>query len=142
MAMNDQPHQQESSSPISAQAESGPSSPALVFARGIAGALLGAVVGYLVFGWLVRSGFYALALPGATIGLGAGLLSRGKSLPVAMVCTILAAVIGLVLEWRHFPFRADPSFTYFLAHLGELKVFTKFLYFVGLVFAFWFGRGR
>lgn len=140
--MKGEPYRPEHSSTEPALDRSQSATPAMVFGRGLAGALLGAVVGYLVFGWLVQSGFYALALPGATIGLGAGLLARGRSFALGVICLLLAAAIGLFLEWKHFPFRADPSLAYFMTHLGELKVFTWILYGLGLVFAFWFGRGR
>jgi hypothetical protein len=85
-------------------------SDAIVIARGMAGAAIGAIVGWFAFGWLVSQGLYGLALPGALLGLGCGLISGGVSTVNAVLCAILATVLGIVLEWRHLPFKDDESF--------------------------------
>jgi hypothetical protein len=114
---------------------------ATIIFRGIAGALIGAVVGWFAFGWLVSQGLYALALPGALLGLGCGLISRGVSTVNAVLCAILAGALGLVLEWWHLPFRDDESFGFFLSNLHELKPITWLMVALGSVFGYWFGRG-
>jgi hypothetical protein len=114
----------------------------MVILRGMAGAVIGAVVGWFAFGWLVSQGLYGLALPGALLGLGCGLISGGVSTVNAVLCAVLAGVLGLVLEWRHRPFVADESFGFFLSHLHELKGITWVMVALGSVFAYWFGRGR
>ena len=114
----------------------------MVILRGMAGALLGGVLGWFAFGWLMNQGFYGLALPGALVGFVCGIVSRGVSWTNAVVCAVLAAILGIVLEWRHRPFIADESFGYFVAHLHELQGLTWLMIALGAVFAFWIGRGR
>ena len=117
-------------------------SDAIVIARGMAVAAIGAIVGWFAFGWLVSQGLYGLALPGALLGLGCGLISGGVSTVNAVLCAILATVLGIVLEWRHLPFKDDESFGFFLSHLHELKGITWIMLALGSIFAYWFGRGR
>jgi hypothetical protein len=114
----------------------------IVIVRGIAGAVVGGVLGWFAFDWLLGQGFYGLALPGALVGFVSGIFSRGVSWINAAVCAILAAILGIVLEWRHRPFVADDSFGYFVAHLHELTGLTWLMIVLGVVFGFWFGRGR
>ena len=111
-------------------------------ARGLAGAVIGGVLGYIAFGWILRQGFYAMVLPGGLIGLGCGVLSRGKSVFLGAVCGVGSVGLCLFLEWRFFPFVKDPSFAYFLSHLHLLRPMTWILIGVGAVIAFWFGTGR
>jgi len=84
---------------------------------GLLGALGGGSLGYFAFGYLVEQGFYAIVLPGALAGIGAGALSGGKSKPLGVVCGLLAIVLGIVTEWRFAPFVADESFSFFVRHL-------------------------
>lgn len=109
--------------------------------QGIIGALLGGVIGYVVFAWILRQGFYALALPGALVGAGCGLLSRRPSMVRGIFCAATAIGLGLFAEWRHFPFRVDESLGYFATHVHELKPVTLVLIGLGAVLAFWFGKG-
>jgi hypothetical protein len=110
-----------------------------------AGAAAGGVAGYFAFGWLARQGFSALALPGVLIGLGAGRCVPGRSLPLAVTCGISALVLGVFAEWKHFPFLADDSLGYFLAHLLDLRPFTLLMLALGGFAGFWFawrGNGK
>jgi hypothetical protein len=115
---------------------------ALTVARGLAGAAIGGALGWFAFNWLVGQGFYALALPGALVGLACGVLAGGASVINAAACAVIAIVLTLVLEWKHFPFNEDPSFGYFLSHIHQLRGITWLMLALGAVFAFWFGRGR
>src|SRR4051794_8504318 len=99
------------------------------------GALAGGIVGYCVFFWMARQGFYALALPGGLLGMGAGIV-KTRSILVALACAPAAAVLGLVAEWRFAPFAANESFSYFLAHVPSLSAVTLVLILVGSVIAF------
>lgn len=82
--------------------------------------LLGGTLGYLAFAWLLKQGFYGLVLPGGLLGLAAGIpLNRSRA--VAIACGGLALGLGLYTEWRFFPFKADSSLGYFLAHLHQLN---------------------
>ena len=111
----------------------------------LAGAAGGGVIGYFAFGWLAGQGFYALALPGVLIGLGAGWLSRGRSLPVSVACSLFALVLGVFAEWKHFPFVKDESLRYFVTHLLDLRPWTLLMLAVGTLAGFWFtwrGNGK
>jgi hypothetical protein len=114
----------------------------MVILRGMAGAIVGAVLGWFALGWLMDHGFYGLALPGALVGLACGAFSGGVSRANAILCALIAAVLGIVLEWWHRPFIADESFEYFVTHLHQLRGITWLMLVLGVVFAFWFGRGR
>ena len=105
---------------------------------GLLGAVLGGVAGYFAFGWLARQGFYALALPGALVGVGCALLSKHRSYLQATICGISALLVGVFLEWRHFPFVQDSSLGYFLSHLHQLRAVTLIMIVVGGGLAFWF----
>jgi hypothetical protein len=94
--------------------------------------LLGGTFGYLAFAWLLTQGFYGLVLPGGMLGLAAG-IPRNTSRAVAVVCGVLALGLGLYTEWRFFPFKADGSFGYFLAHLHQLKPISWLMLAVGTV---------
>jgi len=105
------------------------------------GALLGGVVGCLGFFWLVRQGFYGLVLPGATIGLGCAILSRGRSNVRGILCAVWGILLGLFSEWRSAPFVADPGLGYFVGHLHHLQPITLVEILLGGGFAFWFSVG-
>ena len=116
----------------------------LILLRGIAGGALGGVVGYFLFQFLLARQFYALALPGAMVGLGAGLLARGRSQALGAICAAAAILLAIVIEWQRAPFKADGSFLYFVTHLHRWDGATvKFVMIaVGALCAYWFGRGR
>ena len=102
----------------------------------LGGAVLGGLVGHFAFGWLVNQGFYGLVLPGGLVGLGAGLSSCRSRWP-SVVCGVMALVLGLVTEWRFFPFNADDSFSYFVGHLHQLKPITLLMLAAGTAIGFW-----
>jgi hypothetical protein len=110
--------------------------------RAILGGAVGAIVGYAIYAWLVKQGFYALAIAGAALGLGCGLTTRRRSLPTGLACGVLAVLLGLLSEWRSFPFVKDNSLGYFISHASELKPVTWVMIAAGGIFAAYFGRGR
>lgn len=116
----------------------------LRLARGLAGAIVGGIVGYLVFRWLTRNGFFSLMIPGAALGFGSGWAARGRSLPLGIICAAAGLVLGVFSEWMRAPFVDDPSFTFFVANLLEMRGATVKLAMIGLgaAAAFWFGQGR
>lgn len=109
---------------------------------GLLGALIGGVLGYLAFKLLLKGGFYGLAIPGALLGLGCGILSRGHSHALGIVCGVLALALGLFTEWQFFPFIDDDSFGYFLTHVHQLKLWTFVMLAVGTYAGYWLGQGR
>ncbi len=47
---------------------------------GLAGAAVGGVLGFYIFGWMFERGWYGLMIPGAFLGLGCSMLARHPSL--------------------------------------------------------------
>jgi hypothetical protein len=108
---------------------------------GFLGALAGGVVGYFVFFWLARQGFYALVLPGALVGAGGSALTRDRSVPRGIGCAVVAIALGVFTEWRFAPFSADHSLSYFLAHIPQLRPITMLMIAAGGAFGWWLGLG-
>ena len=108
---------------------------------GLLGAALGGVVGSIGFLWIAKQGFYALALPGALMGLGCSLLARHRPMALAVTCGVLALAVGVYCEWRFAPFIKDSSLGFFLTHLHELRPITMIMIALGGGFGFWFARG-
>jgi len=102
----------------------------------LCGALVGGTLGYFAFFWVAAQGFYALALPGGLLGLGAGVF-KNRSTLVAAGCGLAATALGVFTEWRYAPFRDDESLGYFLGHLGALKPITLVMILVGGLVGFW-----
>jgi hypothetical protein len=117
---------------------------ALILLRGIAGGIVGGVVGFFVFQWLARRGLYGMMIPGAAVGLGAGLAARGRSQALGILCLIAAVCLAVVAEWHRAPFKNDPSLIYFLTHLHRLDNLPvkAIMGAVGAAFAYWLGQGR
>ena len=67
--------------------------------RVLAGAVVGGVLGYFLFFWLLGRGYYALVVPGALVGVGAGVF-RSTSRLTPLTCAVLALAIGYFTEWR------------------------------------------
>jgi hypothetical protein len=109
---------------------------------GLVGAGVGGLLGYFAFGWVARQGLYAVALPGALLGLGCGWLMRERSLPLSVICGAGALGLGIFSEWRFMPFIADGSFPYFIAHLHLLPPIQLIMLSLGGVLGFWFSLGR
>lgn len=117
--------------------------PLQAWGLGIVGAILGAVAGWFIFGWLLGQGFYMLALPGALVGLGFGYLSRSPMIAGGIFCAILALPLTVACEWSHRPFSTDESLGYFLSNFHKMdSVVTYIMLAFGVLCAFWFGRGR
>ncbi len=107
------------------------------------GAVVGGLLGYYIFHWLVKQGLYGLILPGGLLGLGAGLF-RPKTVVAPVICGLLALAFELYTEWSFAPYQADPRLGYFLTHVNQLKPMTLMMIVLGTSIGFWvpFRRGR
>ena len=115
---------------------------ALVILRGLAGAAIGGAIGYLVFRWLARSGLYGIIVPGALLGLGAGLAARGHSMLLGVIAACAALVLSIFAEWSLFPFIKDGSLSYFVTHVHTLPAIKLIMMAIGVGLAYWLGQGR
>jgi hypothetical protein len=109
---------------------------------GLAGAVVGGLLGYFAFFWAARQGFYALVLPGGLLGCGGGLLVKDRSVTRATLCGLAAAGLGLFTEWRFRPFIKDESLGYFVTHAHQLQPMTLLMVAVGAVCGAWLALGR
>ncbi len=108
----------------------------------IGGALLGAVIGHLIFMYLADRGVFGFAIPGAMVALGAGLNNRCPARWVALVSAMIAFLAGNFSVWKRLPFVQDTSFKYSLLHFFDRPAMTWILILVASVLAFWFAWRR
>jgi hypothetical protein len=118
--------------------------PVYVLLRGIAGGLVGAVAGYFLFRYLASRGMLGYAIPGASIGLFAGLAARGQSRTLGAICAIAAVLMAIYCEWASAPFAADGSLSFFVVHLHRLPglKIKAIITALGAACAYWLGQGR
>jgi len=109
---------------------------------GLLGAAIGGCIGYFAFFWIARQGFYALVIPGGLLGIVAGLFTKQRCPPLAIICGIAALLLGLATEWRRAPFAADQSLPYFLTHVHQLSAITLIMIALGSVVAYSSALGR
>jgi hypothetical protein len=107
---------------------------------GVIGGIVGGVFGYVLFFWIARQGLYALVLPGASIGLGCGLLARHRSVLRGIACGLAALALGLYTEWRFMPFAADDRFSYMALHFYDLKPITLIMIVLGAALSYYLGK--
>jgi hypothetical protein len=102
----------------------------------LAGGLVGGALGYYAFFILAKQGFYALAVPGTLIGLGAG-VGKNHTTLVPAICGIGALLLGLYTEFSFAPFVDDDSLGYFVRHLHQLRSMTWIMILIGVGIAFY-----
>ena len=107
---------------------------------GLVGAIIGGVLGFYTFHWLLGHDFYGLAIPGAFLGLGCGLLSRHNSIARGILCGIAALGLSLYTEWTYMRFAVDDSFSYMVAHFMQKNTVTLIMVALGTMIAFWIGK--
>jgi hypothetical protein len=107
---------------------------------GLVGAIVGGVLGFYTFGWLIYYGFYGLMIPGAFLGLGCSLAARHPSTIRGILCGLAALGLAIFTEWKFRPFEADQSFSYLVTHLTSLTPVTLLMIGVGAFIAFWVGK--
>ena len=104
----------------------------------LVGAIIGGVVGFYTFGWLVGQGFYGLMIPGAFLGLGCGLVAQHPSILRGIICAVAATALAVYTEWRFFPKGLD--FQDFVTHLREEPPLTLIMIVVGAAIAGWIAK--
>jgi hypothetical protein len=107
---------------------------------GLVGAIVGGVLGFYTFGWLLSYGFYGLMIPGAFLGLGCSLLARHPSIIRGILCGTAGLALAIFAEWYYRPWNADSSFSYFMTNLTSLSPVTFVMLGVGTLIAFWVGK--
>jgi hypothetical protein len=107
---------------------------------GVIGGIVGGVFGFVLFFWIIKQDFYAMVLPGASIGLGCGLLARHPSTARGVVCAIAALGLGLYTEWRYAPFIGDDRFSYLVTHFYQLRPITLIMIALGAALAYYLGK--
>jgi hypothetical protein len=105
---------------------------------GLVGAIIGGVLGFYTFRWLVGHGFYGLAIPGAFLGLGCSLMARHSSIPRGIACGVGALVLSLYSETTIL-LAPNDNITYVITHLQQEPV-TLLMIVVGTLIAFWIGK--
>jgi hypothetical protein len=106
---------------------------------GLVGAAIGGVIGYYIYLWGLRQGLVAGVFPGAFVGLGGGLASARPSTTRGVILGVAALGLGLFAEWKNFPFVADESLPYFLAHVHQLKPLTLIMIALGAFLGYRWG---
>jgi hypothetical protein len=109
---------------------------------GFIGAAIGGWLGYQTFFWILAQGFYALAIPGATLGLGAGLCARRRSMPLALICGLAGLALGIYIEWQSFPFAQDQSLEFFVRHVHHLPSLKLVMLGIGAIAGAFLALGR
>jgi hypothetical protein len=107
---------------------------------GLVGAAVGGVLGFYTFGWLEDYGFYGLAIPGAFLGLGCGILAQHRSRNRGIACAVAALALSLFTEWKFHYFLENPSFSFMLTHLKDKSPVTLLMIAIGTIIAFWVGQ--
>lgn len=109
---------------------------------GLIGGIVGGILGYFAFSFLLGQGIYAMVLPGALVGIGCNLAARTYSIPLGVVCGTGALLLGVFLEWKFLPWAEDESLGFFLQNLHQLKPITLIFIFLGTALGFSFGKGN
>ena len=68
--------------------------------------------------------------------------ARTRNTAWGLLTCALAVALSVLVDFLFLPFRVDPSFGYFVTHLGELPRNSLVSLAVVAVLGFYFGRGR
>jgi nitrogen fixation-related uncharacterized protein len=103
----------------------------------LVGAIIGGVLGFYTFLWLLKQGYYGLIIPGAFLGLGCSLLATHRSVSRGILCGIAAFALSQFADW--YCTITDASFVDFLRNGKTLTPVTLLMTGVATVVAFWIG---
>ena len=106
------------------------------FTLAVIAAALGGSLGYFIFFWMTRQGFYTLIIPPALLGLAGGLVIQRRSQLFGVVCGVAGLGLALLIEWQFAPFIADESFVFFLRHIHERKPLTLAMLAIGTAISY------
>ena len=115
--------------------------PAFSWVRGIGGAIIGGLIGFLIFKWLLTQGVYAGMLPGGFIGAGFGI---GAARKMGWTAAILCAVVGLVFGCWADAATNDPAQTLqeYIKDYNRIPGSSKIMIGLGALASGWFARGN
>jgi len=105
--------------------------------------LLGAIVGGLLGGYVVKlayaSNLYAIPLIGLTVGYGTILCARrGRSIILTVLAILVCLAASLLTEWKFLYRFRDPSLSYFISHITSLPGFKLLCHGAAAAIAGWF----
>ena len=106
----------------------------------ILGGAVGAAVGVLVFRWIASKGYYAMILPGASLGLGVHLTALDRSKIRGVLAALAALALGLATEAYLFPKGADRSWAGFFNDLLRPGQVEALMIAAGGLFGYWWGK--
>ncbi len=107
-----------------------------IWGRAVIGALLGSIVGYFAFKFMLNYGLYGPAIPGAAVGIGAGFYLTRKHIAVGLFSAVVATIVGVC---------SDYSITVvdnFANYLTGQSPATYLMLGLGTAMGYWFGVGR
>ena len=107
-----------------------------VWGLAAAGALVGSVVGYFAFKFMLNYGLYGPSIPGAAVGFGAGFYLKRKHIAVGIFSAVVATIVGV---------GADYSITVvdnFANYITGQSPATYLMLGLGTAMGYWFGVGR
>lgn len=115
--------------------------PLAAWGRGILGAIVGGLVGFLIYKWLLGYAIYAGILPGALVGVGFSIAARRPILTAGIVCGLVGLIFGF---WCDAATNNPPEnlINYFQTFDMVPTVPNKIMIGIGGLLAFWFGKGN
>lgn len=113
---------------------------AISWLKGIGGAVVGGIVGYLLFSLLLRNGLYAGIVPGAFVGIGFSIASRRGNVLAGVICGIAGLIFGC---WCDAVTNDPPeSLIQYFETIGQVPGINIIMIIVGGLAAFWFAQGH
>ena len=116
--------------------------PAINWIRGIVGAIIGAVIGFFVFKWLLLNfGAYAGMLPGGLLGIGFGIAAgRKMGWPAGILCAIAGLLFGC---WADAATNAPPiTLVEYFQNYKMIPGYSLLMVGLGALASGWFATGR
>jgi hypothetical protein len=111
------------------------------FCFGLGGALVGGIIGGFVCQLIWDNfGAYAVAIPGAMVGLGFSLAARRRHIAFAITCGILGLLAGLLTQWL--VYSDNETFLSLLIELKDYTAITFIMLGLGAICGFSIGHGR